>query len=83
MEQILAEHYPIAYSDTEASHSQVSSAQPYRQQNNNAVKPATSNGIRRNIPLTTNGTEEQIGASNGTQVENTMKNVPFIDGNIN
>lgn len=84
VEQILAEHYPSGYSDTEASQSQVSSAQPYRQQQNNSVlKPTTPNGIRRNPPLTTNGTLEQIGHSiNGNQAENAMKNVPFIDGNL-
>jgi hypothetical protein len=73
VEQILAEHYPIAYSDTDASQSQVSSTQPY----NSGMKPATPNGIRRNnLLLSTNGAEEHI----GNDVENALKNAPFIDG---
>jgi hypothetical protein len=74
VEQILAEHYPQAYppSDTEASHSQVSSAQPYRQPSS----VSTPNGIRRNnTPIVTNGNTDQP-KTNGTE----HKNVPFIDG---
>jgi hypothetical protein len=79
VEQILAEHYPTVYpsSDTEASHSQVSSAQPYRQPSS----VSTPNGIRRNnTPVVTNGNTDQPKPPNGAQVENLHKNVPFIDG---